>query len=154
MTMNRRSLIGATGLALTAPALQFVRAADGTAPTVAPKAPPPPVTRTLAKWILASNYDALPENVRRESMRSFLNWVGVAIGGSHHETLDVAVSALQPFSGPPQAGLFGRPERFDIMNAAFLNGVSSHIFGLETGAWAVTRTTFTLFHVPVTVLCA
>src|SRR3954468_9126611 len=57
MTMNRRSLIGAAGLALTAPALQVVQAADGTAPTAAPKAAaPPPVTRTLAKWILASNY--------------------------------------------------------------------------------------------------
>jgi 2-methylcitrate dehydratase PrpD len=55
----------------------------------------------------------------------------VAIGGSHHETVDVAVSALQPFSGPPQAGLFGRTERFDIMNAAFLNGVSSHIFDFD-----------------------
>ncbi|MDV0440805.1 MmgE/PrpD family protein, partial [Xanthomonas sacchari] len=57
--------------------------------------------------------------------------MGVAIGGSHHETVDVAVSALQPFSGPPQAGLFGRSERFDIMNAAFLNGVSSHIFDFD-----------------------
>ncbi|WP_238279388.1 MmgE/PrpD family protein, partial [Methylobacterium goesingense] len=33
--------------------------------------------------------------------------------------------------GPPQAGLFGRPERFDIMNAAFLNGVASHIFDYD-----------------------
>lgn len=43
----------------------------------------------------------------------------------------MAVSALAPFSGPPQAGLFGRTERFDIMNAAFLNGVASHIFDYD-----------------------
>jgi 2-methylcitrate dehydratase PrpD len=131
MTMNRRSLIGAAGLALGTPALQVAGAAyaaDSAAP--APKAPPP-VTKILAQWIRASSYDTLPESVRREGVRSFLNWVGVAIGGSHHETLDVAVSALQPFSGPPQAGLFGRTERFDIMNAAFLNGVSSHIFDFD-----------------------
>ncbi|MDF2599536.1 MAG: MmgE/PrpD family protein, partial [Methylobacterium brachiatum] len=127
MTLNRRSLIGAAGLALAAPALDGAQAADAAKPA----AKAPPVTKILAQWILASSYDTLPENVRREGVRSFLNWVGVAIGGSHHETVDVAVSALQPFSGPPQAGLFGRSERFDIMNAAFLSGVASHIFDFD-----------------------
>ncbi|MCJ2012532.1 MmgE/PrpD family protein [Methylobacterium sp. J-076] len=131
MTMNRRSLIGAAGLALSVPALPVAQAAEGAAPGAAKAPPPPPVTKILAEWIRGSSYESLPEEVRREGVRSFLNWVGVAIGGSHHETLDIAVSALQPFSGPPQAGLFGRSERFDIMNAAFLNGVSSHIFDFD-----------------------
>ncbi len=127
--MNRRAVIGVAGLALAAPAA--VRAAEGSPAATSAKAVPPEVTRILARWVLDSSYDTLPEPVRREGVRSFLNWVGVAIGGSHHETLDVAVSALQPYSGPPQAGLFGRTERFDIMNGAFLNGVSSHIFDFD-----------------------
>ena len=132
MTFNRRALIGAASLALAAPAVQGVQAAAAVDPAKKPAAKaPPPVTKILAQWILASSYDTLPETVRREGVRSFLNWVGVAIGGSHHETVDVAVSALQPFSGPPQAGLFGRSERFDIMNAAFLSGVASHIFDFD-----------------------
>lgn len=130
MTMNRRLLLGAAGLALGAPALHSAHAAEAPAPA-AKAPPPPPVTKILAEWIHGSSYDSLPENVRREGVRSFLNWVGVAIGGSHHETVDIAVSALQPFSGPPQASLFGRTERFDIMNAAFLNGVASHIFDFD-----------------------
>jgi 2-methylcitrate dehydratase PrpD len=73
----------------------------------------------------------LPENVRKEGVRTLLNWVGVAIGGSRHQTVDIAASALGPFSGPPQASLLGRRERFDIMNAAFINGVSSHIFDYD-----------------------
>lgn len=129
MTFNRRWLIGAASLALAAPAVQGAQAAE--AAKTSPAKAPPPVTKILAQWILASSYDTLPEKVRREGVRSFLNWVGVAIGGSHHETVDVAVSALQPFSGPPQAGLFGRSERFDIMNAAFLSGVASHIFDFD-----------------------
>jgi 2-methylcitrate dehydratase PrpD len=64
-------------------------------------------------------------------VRTLLNWVGVAVGGSHHETVDNAVAALAPFSGPAQAGILGRKERFDIMNAAFINGVSSHIFDYD-----------------------
>jgi 2-methylcitrate dehydratase PrpD len=99
-------------------------------PAAAPAAPPH-VTKILAHYVVNAKYDDLPANVRKEGVRTLLNWVGVAIGGSHHETVDIAASALGPFSGPLQASLFGRHERFDIMNAAFINGVSSHIFDYD-----------------------
>jgi 2-methylcitrate dehydratase PrpD len=128
-SIDRRMLLGAASLAL---ADGTARAASDPVPPPAPSGSPPrEVTRTLARYVTTARFEDLPEAVRREGTRTFLNWVGVAIGGSHHETLDVAVSALQPFSGPPQAGLLGRSERFDIMNAAFLNGVSSHIFDYD-----------------------
>jgi 2-methylcitrate dehydratase PrpD len=100
---------------------------------VAAAAPPPtpPVTHELARWAVASRYEDLPANVRKEATRTLLNYVGVAVGGSHHETVDVAVSALSPFSGPAQATLLGRRERLDVMNAAFVNGVSSHVFDYD-----------------------
>jgi 2-methylcitrate dehydratase PrpD len=85
------------------------------------------VTARLSQYVLSSKYEDLPPPVRREGIRTFLNYVGGAVGGSSEETVDVAVAALGPFSGPPQAGIFGRRERFDLMNAAFVNGVSSHV---------------------------
>ncbi len=127
--LDRRTLLGTAGLALAANGAGAAQGEGPAAPSAA--AAPPEVTRILARYIVGARFADLPEPVRREGVRSFLNWVGVAVGGSHHETLDVAVSALKPFSGPPQAGLFGRSERFDIMNAAFLNGVSSHIFDFD-----------------------
>ena len=111
---------GPGGAAPEGPGGAAPKGQGGAAP--AASTPAADVTRTLARYVAEARYEDLPEAVRREGTRTFLNWVGVAIGGSHHETLDVAVSALAPFSGPPQAGLFGRPERFDIMNAAFLTG--------------------------------
>jgi 2-methylcitrate dehydratase PrpD len=89
------------------------------------------VTRILARYIVSARYEQLPENVRNEGVRTLLNWVGVAVGGSRHETVDIAVDALKPFSGPEQATVLGRRDRFDVMNAAFLNGVSSHIFDYD-----------------------
>jgi MmgE/PrpD N-terminal domain len=71
------------------------------------------VTETLAHYLVTATYDDLPENVRKEGARTLLNWVGVAIGGSRHPTVDIAVAALTPFSGPAQASLLGRRERFD-----------------------------------------
>lgn len=131
--VDRRTLLqGAATLPLVAAAPAAVVAqTSGTTPAPATAAPVKDVTRTLARYIVNAGYDDLPANVRKEGVRTLLNWVGVAIGGSHHQTVDIAVSALAPFSGPQQASLFGRRERFDIMNAAFLNGVSSHIFDYD-----------------------
>jgi 2-methylcitrate dehydratase PrpD len=127
LKMSRRHLMSqAAGLSLVTMTGSPEPAAAETA-----KGDSKDVTRTLAHYIVSAGYDDLPANVRREGVRTLLNYVGVAIGGSHHQTVDIAVAALAPFSGPPQAGLFGRPERFDIMNAAFLNGVSSHIFDYD-----------------------
>lgn len=92
---------------------------------------PKEVTRILARYVVTARYDDLPESVRKEGVRTLLNWVGATVGGSRHLTVDIAVSALGPFSGPPQASILGRRERFDIMNAAFINGVSSHIFDYD-----------------------
>jgi 2-methylcitrate dehydratase PrpD len=123
--VSRRSFVAAAASLPLTPGIA-AQAADPSSPPA-----PPEVTRILAHYLVEARYEDLPAAVRREGVRTLLNYVGVAIGGSHHETVNVAVSALAPFSGPPQAGLFGRSERFDIMNAAFINGVSSHIFDYD-----------------------
>jgi 2-methylcitrate dehydratase PrpD len=135
---NRRTILRAAATlpmvaaAITGPASAQTPAAPMPAPEAAkPTAPPPAVTRILAHYVVSASYDDLPADVRKEGVRTLLNWVGVAIGGSRHQTVDIAASALAPFSGPPQASLLGRRERFDIMNAAFINGVSSHIFDYD-----------------------
>ncbi|HEX4367257.1 MAG TPA: MmgE/PrpD family protein [Rhodopila sp.] len=124
--MNRRSFIRNTALVGTT-------AATGIAPpaSAAAQAAPPDATGTLARYIVAARFEDLPAAARKEAARSLLNWMGVAVGGSHHETIEIALAAVAPFSGPPQAGLFGRKERLDIMSAALLNGISSHVFDFD-----------------------
>ena len=130
--LNRRSFLragAAASVAAATPALAMAAAIDEQ--VAANKAAAQGVTRTLARYIVNARYEDLPANVRKEGTRTLLNWVGVAVGGSHHETVDIAVSALDAFSGPRKASLLGRKERFDVMNAAFLNGVSSHVFDFD-----------------------
>ena len=98
----------------------------GTGPTTAPN-----VTRTLARYIVNAKYDQLPAAVRKEACRTLLNWTGCAIGGSRHETLDIAIAALSPFAGAGQATVLGRKEKMDVMHAALMNGISSHIFDYD-----------------------
>jgi 2-methylcitrate dehydratase PrpD len=89
------------------------------------------VTRRLAHWIVASKPDETTPAIRKEAARTLFNWVACAVGGSHHEALDMTISALAPFSGPAQATVLGRKERLDVMHAALVNGMSSHVFDFD-----------------------
>lgn len=121
------SMATATSVAPPAAAARSVQhqsnATPGTTPT--------DVTRTLARYVLSVRYDDLPEPVRKEARRTLVNWVGCAVGGSRHETVDVAIAALAPFSGPAQATVLGRRERLDILHASLMNGISSHVFDFD-----------------------
>ena len=89
------------------------------------------VTRTLARYLVASKYADIPAPVRHEAARALLNCVGCAIGASHHETVENALAALREFSGPPQAAILGRSERLDVLNAALINGISTHVLDYD-----------------------
>jgi 2-methylcitrate dehydratase PrpD len=89
------------------------------------------VTRLLAQYLVQARPEDVPADVRREAVRSFLNWLGCAVGGSVHPTLDIALTALKPFAGAPQASVLGRADRLDIFHAALLNGISSHVFDFD-----------------------
>lgn len=101
-------------------------------PGAAPKGPAPePVTRILARYAATAPIDEIPPAVRKEATRTLLNWVGCAVGGSRQGAPSHAVAALKPFSGPEQASLFGRRERLDALNAALVNGISSHVLDYD-----------------------
>lgn len=121
-SLNRRDFVGMLALAGMAGKAQ----ADDAAPS-----PGTDVTRRLARFVVSSRPQDVPADVRKEAARTFLNWVGCAVGGSRHETVEIALAAVTPFSGPPQATILGRRERLDIMNAALINGISSHIFDYD-----------------------
>ena len=89
------------------------------------------LTRRLARFIVSSRFDDLPDPVRHEARRTLLNWVGCAIGGSPHATVVNAIAALSPFFGPAQATLIGRRERPDVLHAALINGISSHVLDFD-----------------------
>jgi 2-methylcitrate dehydratase PrpD len=89
------------------------------------------VTRTLARYLVDSDYADIPQAVKHEAARALLNWAGCAIGSSRHETVECALAAISEFAGAPQAALFGRRERLDILNAALINGISSHVLDYD-----------------------
>jgi 2-methylcitrate dehydratase PrpD len=125
--MDRRDFVGILALAgLAGASAEKLRAQQDAQDVAATD-----VTRKLAHWIVTSRSDETTPAVRKEAARTLLNWVACAVGGSHHEALDMTLSALGPFSGPAQATVLGRKERLDVMHAALANGMSSHVFDFD-----------------------
>ena len=118
MTMNRRVFLFASG-GLSLPPFVPQNPIESEAAKN--------VTRTLARYVVGAKASDLPASVRKEAARTLLSWVGCTLGGSRHETVDIALSALAQFSGPAQASILGRKERLDILHTALTNGISSHV---------------------------
>lgn len=88
-------------------------------------------TRALSQFVAESQWADIPQPIRHEGKRALLNWLGCALGGCRDETVERAIEAVVPFAGPATATLVGRRERFDPLNAALINGLSSNILDFD-----------------------
>src|SRR5690606_32229560 len=86
----------------------------------------PPVTRRLAEFVAHHPAKGWEEAVDHQARRTFINWLGCAIGAANHETMQAARAAIAILEPAPQATVLGQTGRVDIASAALLNGTASH----------------------------
>ena len=83
------------------------------------------IAHEIADFVLATSWSSVPEIVRREARRAFLNWIACAVGGANTATAEIAIRAVATMGGAGNTPLPGRPERFDLANAALLSCLNS-----------------------------
>lgn len=91
----------------------------------------PSITRILADFVTTHPSKGWTDSVEHEAHRTFINWLGCAVGAARHETLNSALAAINMLEPAGQASVLGRSERVDIASAALLNGISSHTFDFD-----------------------
>ncbi|MCW5255480.1 MmgE/PrpD family protein [Verminephrobacter aporrectodeae subsp. tuberculatae] len=91
----------------------------------------PPITRILAEYVAGHASRGWSDGVDHEAHRTFLNWLGCAVGAARHEAALAALAAVRVLQPAPQASILGRTEKVDIANAALLNGITSHTFDFD-----------------------
>ena len=89
------------------------------------------ITRGLAAYVVASRFEDIPADVRREGVRSLINFIGCSVAGSRHETVEAALAALKDLGASGEAVVLGRGERLDGMNATLINGISSAVLDFD-----------------------
>jgi len=91
----------------------------------------PPITRLLAELVAQHPSRGWSDAVDHAAHRTFLNWLGCAVGAAQHESVHAALAAVQMLQPAPQASLLGRTEKVDMASAALINGISSHTFDFD-----------------------
>ena len=91
----------------------------------------PPITRILAEFVATHPSRGWSDAVDHEAHRTFMNWLGCAVGAARHEAADAALAAVEMLEPSPQATVLGRKERVDMASAALLNGITSHTFDFD-----------------------
>lgn len=92
---------------------------------------PRAITRELAAYAANASFAALPDEVRKEAARAFLNWVGCVLGGCHDPAVEMVVATVTEAGGNPQASIIGHGRRTDVASAAFVNCLSSTVLSFD-----------------------
>ena len=91
----------------------------------------PPITRILAEFVATHPPRGWSEAIEHEAHRTFLNWMGCAVGAARHESVEAALAAVGMLQPSAQATVLGRAERVDMASAALVNGIASHTFDFD-----------------------
>ena len=91
----------------------------------------PPITQILANFVATHPSRGWSDTVDHEAHRTFMNWLGCAVGAAHHEAAEAALAAVNLLQPSPQATVLGRPEKVDMASAALVNGITSHTFDFD-----------------------
>jgi 2-methylcitrate dehydratase PrpD len=91
----------------------------------------PPVTQILAKFVATQPSKGWSDAVDHEAHRTFMNWLGCAVGASQHEAADAALAAVAMLQPAAQASVLGRKDKVDMGSAALVNGITSHTFDFD-----------------------
>ena len=91
----------------------------------------PPITQILAQFVASHPSRGWSDAVDHEAHRTFLNWLGCAVGAARHEAADAALAAVRMLEPSGQATVLGRKDRVDMASAALINGITSHTFDFD-----------------------
>ncbi|MDB5945240.1 MAG: MmgE/PrpD [Ramlibacter sp.] len=91
----------------------------------------PPITQLLAQFVATHPSRGWSDAVDHEAHRTFMNWLGCAVGAARHEAADAALAAVRMLEPAPQATVLGRRDRVDMASAALVNGITSHTFDFD-----------------------
>ncbi|QET01597.1 MmgE/PrpD family protein [Cupriavidus pauculus] len=91
----------------------------------------PPVTRILGRYVATHPSRGWSDAVDHEAHRTFMNWLGCAVGAAQHESAVAALAAVAELQPAAQATVLGRAQQVDMASAALVNGITSHTFDFD-----------------------
>src|SRR5437764_8531173 len=88
-------------------------------------------TKLFADFLARFRFEDVPERAVHEARRGLIDWIGCALAGSTHPTIDKLLAVLTAISGKPQASVLGRKRKLGLMEAALANGQMGHMLDYD-----------------------
>jgi 2-methylcitrate dehydratase PrpD len=88
-------------------------------------------THDLAGFLARLRYEDLPEAVVQECRRGILDWIGCALAGSTHQTIDTLAGVLTDVSPQPAVTVLGRKLKLGLLEAPIANGQMGHVLDYD-----------------------
>lgn len=79
----------------------------------------------------AARFGDLSPKAIQEGKRGVLDWLGCALAGSRHPTLDLLLEVLREAGGRPQATVLGRSLKLGFLDAPIANGQAGHVLDFD-----------------------
>jgi len=89
------------------------------------------LTKTLCAHLAAARFSDLSPAAQRECRRGVLDWIGCALAGSRHRTIDTLIGVLAEAGGRPQATVLGRDLKLGRLDAPLANGQMGHVLDFD-----------------------
>ena len=89
------------------------------------------LTRDFGDFLARFRFEDLSERAVHEARRGVLDWIGCALAGCRHPTIDKLLAVLAPISGKPQATVLGRKLKLGPIEAALANGQMGHMLDYD-----------------------
>src|ERR1700744_3365746 len=87
----------------------------------------PGITEGLARHVVATRWEDVPQDVRHQAKRSLVIFFAVTLAGCRSRPIETTLRSLSEFSGGRQVALVGRAEKVDALSAAFLNAARANV---------------------------
>lgn len=89
------------------------------------------LTERLAAFLAGVRFENLPAPVLSAARRGVLDWIGCAIAGSRHPSVDILVRTLSALGAAPAASVIARGTRVGPLEAALANGQMGHVLDFD-----------------------
>ena len=88
------------------------------------------ITESLARFVAETRLDKIPEQALHGAKRCLMDWLGVALAGSHHESVSILLDVLGRET-IPESKVIGRDLRIDFLNSALVNAYMAHVLDYD-----------------------
>ena len=131
MDLSRRDVLGSS-VALLAGGVARTAARTQEANTYGAASTGLGITSALARFLSGIRYEDLSPAAVHEARRAVLDWVGCALAGSAHPTVNVLLATFDDLGSVPIATVLGRGGRkLSLLDAPVANGQMGHVLDFD-----------------------